>query len=243
METKFMDIIEGLNEWYNNYLKMYPEYRNFLTLLNIISEKGPDKAIDDEEFNKLVINAVTKQPKMLKIYLTADDGVYPLPCWNHDLYIETFEQYYIDRIVFSRRYRQNREFLIGITEYYGMLIGFTKIAIDAVVSNYVRQQLGIYKMPLDKALQLNLSIPINTLLDRIRNNYQVPIIKEMDNDYPVAPEDKPKSNNEENYRQMINEYQMKAPVEIKLTPEEVEEEITRRILDEEIEDEYDEIES
>ncbi|ABP73394.1 hypothetical protein [Acidianus bottle-shaped virus] len=243
METKFSDVINGLKEWYDEYLKLYPEYKNFLTLLEIVSEEGPDKAIDNEEFNKLVINAVTKQPKIYKIYLTSDDGIYPLPTWNSDVYVEHFEQYYIDRIVFSRKYRHNRDFLIGLTEYYGSLVGLTKIAIDAVVSDYVREQLGIYHMSLDKALQLNLSIPINTLLDRIRNNYKVPIIKEMDEENPVVPEERPKSNNEPTYRQMINEYQEKAPVEIKLTPEEIEEEITRRILDETIEDEYDEIES
>lgn len=243
MKTQFELIENGLKEWFDEYTSMYPEYKKFLRMLEIVSKEGTDKAILNPEFKELVINAVTKPSKKFVIYLTADDGIYPLPTWNADIYVEHFEEYYIDRIVFSRKYRHNREFLINLTEYYGMLISFIKLAIDAIISDYVRQQLGIYTMPLDKALQLNLTIPINTLIDRIRNNYKVPVIKEMDEINPIIPQDRPKSNTESTYRQMINEYQEKAPIEIKLTPEEIEEEITRRLLDELIEDEYDEIES
>lgn len=246
-QVKLDDIIKDLNKWYNDYLRYYPEYGNYLRMAEIVTEKGVEGGVRDNEFVSLVEKAISTQPikqkSEMRIYIKPIDGVYPILCWNSDQYYSHFKEEYLVNVVYSKKFSKNRKFLISLMEYYATVGGLTRIAINAVASNYVRELLGIYELPFDQALKKNTRIPLNTLIDRVRKNFRVPKVMDRIMEEDEDNVERPKSRNENMYREMIDTYQAEAPIEIRLTPEEIEEEITNRLLEEIISEDYEEIDS
>lgn len=242
-QVKFGDVVSELKDWYDNYTRKHPEYNDFIKLVEIVTEEGIEDSIRNTTFRSLIEKAITTKPKDVKIYLEPEQGVYPILAWNSDFYLKRFQEEYLSRIVYTKQFKNNRNFLISLIEYYAITAGMVKLAISAVVNDLVREMLGIYDAPFEEALRKNSKIPFNTIVERVRKNFYVPRIKDKGIDDFIDETERPKSRNVNKYREMIQSFQEEAPIEIRLTPEEIEEEITRRLLDEIVSDDYEEIDS
>ncbi|MCY0881659.1 MAG: hypothetical protein OWS74_06660 [Firmicutes bacterium] len=235
-QVKFADVLEEMKESYDGYIKYYPQYWNYIKIAKIVTSEGVERAVRNKELISLVEKALTTKPTkdstQRKITINPIEGTYSILCWNSDQYWNVFQNKYITKIVYDKHFSKNRRSLISLMEYYSLVAGLTKLVISAVTSNYVRKLLRLYSLPLEEALRKNTQIPISTLTNRVRKNFKVPKVMDNEMDAEENSIERPKSKNESKYREMIHEYQEEAPIEIRLTPEEIEEEITKRLLEE-----------
>ena len=227
-------------ETYPEYIQQFPNYRKALDIMEVIMSKAkPEKMMlinnFDEEIKKVI---QIPNDTVIEIIPKVEPTIL---AWNSDYY---FDNYYL-----WTDFRSKPRGLIKVLELLANASALVKLFFSSRLHLILYDMTDYYNLSIIDALKLKQAFPITQLMNRIRNYYQIPVIKFRDIEpYQEELEDmkkkvmeNPNNKDVKKYEAQINEFEQRSG--IKLTTEEKIEFIAEKLLSELITEDYDEIES
>jgi len=232
------ELKEKIEKTYKDYLNNFPIYRKALDLMVLImDEKDRAKAMFNSSYDNEIEHAIINEPLPMIELIPIKEPT--LLTWNGDYY---FDRYYVWKSISERG-------VVTALELLGDASALIKMFFSIRLHKLLYDKVGYHKMSFLESLEVKQTFPINQLMKRIRNYYQIPVIK-FDKDDPMIEEiesikDKvindPSNDDVKKYDKQVNTFESKSG--IKLTTDEKIEFIAEKIADQLITDDYDEIES
>ena len=229
---------QKIEKTYPDFLEKFPRYRKALEIMELIMNKDKrEEALFVSDFDKDIQYAVEHEPEPKIELIPVKEPT--LLAWNSDYY---FDNAYVWKPI------QNRKLLTTL-ELLADSSAWLKLFFSIRLHKYLYEKTNFYNLTYPEALKLKQTFPITQLLNRIRNYYQIPVIK-FDKDNPLLEDiefykekvqSDPNDPRVQKYVNNINTFE--ASSGIKLTTEEKIEYIAQKILEELIPEDYDEIES
>jgi len=242
MKTKGYGTIlkEKILQTYPEYIEQFPNYRKALDIMELImNDEKESSFVTIDTYDEEIKKAIQTEPKaQIEIIPKVEPT---LLAWNNDYY---FDNYYLwtDFRFKNRKLITALELLANASAYVKLFFSVRLHLILYDLTNY-------YNLSLIDALKLKQTFPITQLMNRIRSYFQIPVIKFRDND-PLAEDlelmkekvkSDPNSEKVKMYSAYADTFEQKSG--IKLTTEEKIEYIAERLLNELIQEDYDEIAS
>jgi len=227
-------------ETYPEYLQQFPNYRKALDIMELVMNTvKPEKAILISDFDEEIKKAIqTPNDTVIEIIPKVEPTIL---AWNSDYY---FDNYYL-----WTDFRGKSRELIRALELLANASALVKLFFSSRLHLILYDMTDYYNLSIVDALKLKQTFPITQLMNRIRNYYQIPVIKfrdiepyqeDLENMKKKVVED-PNNKDVKKYEAQINEFEQRSG--IKLTTEEKIEFIAEKLLNELITEDYDEIES
>ena len=242
MKTKGYGTIlkEKILQTYPEYIEQFPNYRKALDIMELVmNDERESSFITIDTYDEEIKKAIQTEPQnQIEIIPKVEPT---LLAWNNDYY---FDNYYLwtDFRFKNRKLITALELLANASAYVKLFFSVRLHLILYDLTNY-------YNLSLIDALKLKQTFPITQLMNRIRSYFQIPVIKFRDND-PLAEDlelmkekvkSDPNSEKVKTYSAYADTFEQKSG--IKLTTEEKIEYIAERLLNELIQEDYDEIAS
>ena len=239
--SEFGTILKAkIKETYPDYLKNYPRYSLALDIMEIVMNNNDlSRTIHLKVFDEEIKKAInTPSTKVIEIVPEAEPTIL---AWNSDYY---FDNYYL-----WTDFTSKKEGVIKALELLAEASARVKLFLSTRVHSILYELTDYYNLPIVDALKLKQTFPITQLLNRVRDYFQIPIIKKEDID-PITEDieemkEKVKANpnslDVKKYEAHIQTFQQKSG--ITLTTDEKIEFIAEKLLDELVSEDYDEIES
>jgi len=231
---------EKILETYPEYIEKFPNYKKALDIMELVMNvEKPYKVLSVNTFDEDIKKAI-QQPPELVIELIPEKEPTMLT-WNGDYY---FDNYYL-----WLDFRGKDRKLITTLELLANASAYVKLFFSARLHLILYDMTKYYDLSIIDALKLKQTFPITQLMNRIRSYFQIPMIKYRDIDpYSEDLEEMKKKVKEDPNNPRVQTYsaQIKTFEEksgIKLTTDEKIEFIAEKLLNELIQDDYDEIES
>ena len=229
---------EKIQETYPDFLEKFPRYQKALDIMELLmNEEKKEKIVFMSDFDHEIQHAIQSEPEpKIELIPTKEPT---LLAWNSDYY---FDNYYVWKPLTNKKILTTLELLANASAWL-------KIFFSTRLHKYLYDKINYYTLSYPEALKLKQTFPITQLLNRIRNYYQIPIIKFERDDSLVEDialiKDKivnnPNNPRVQKYANNIKTFETTSG--IKLTTEEKIEYIAQKILEELIPEDYDEIES
>jgi hypothetical protein len=236
---KFGTILrQKIEQTYPDFLEKFPRYRKALDIMELLmNEKRKENVLFINDFDSDIIYAVEHEPQPQIEIIPKNEPT--MLAWNSDYY---FDNYYVWKPIINRKTLTALELLADASAWL-------KLFFSTRLHKYLYEKTNYYNLTYPEALKLKQTFPITQLLNRIRNYYQIPVIKFENNDplqtdYEVIREKvlgDPQNPRVQKYANNIKTFE--ASSGIKLTTDEKIEYITQKLLEELIPEDYDEIES
>ena len=233
-----LELKEKIEKTYPEYLKNFPRYHKALDLMvMLMDEKDRARIMFNSSYDHEIEYVITHEPLPVIELIPKKEPT--LLTWNGDYY---FDRYYVWKDISDRG-------VVTALELLGDTSALVKMFLSVRLHNLLYEKVGYQKMSFIESLKVKQTFPVNQLLKRIRNYYQIPTIK-FDNDDPMIQEiddakekvlKDPSSDDVKKYSVQISNFESKSG--IKLTTDEKIEFIAEKIADQLISDDYDEIES
>ncbi len=227
-------------ETYPEYIQQFPNYRKALDIMELIMSKGkPEKMVLINDFDEEIKKAIqTPNDTVIEIVPKVEPTIL---AWNSDYY---FDNYYL-----WTDFRGKSRGLIKALELLANVSAYLKLFFSSRLHLILYDMTDYYNLSVIDALKLKQTFPITQLMNRIRNYYQIPMIKFRDiepmledlEDMKKKVVEDPNNKDVKKYETQINEFEQRSG--IKLTTEEKIEFIAEKLLSELIAEDYDEIES
>jgi hypothetical protein len=229
---------QKIEQTYPDFLERFPRYHKALDIMELIMNKEKrEEALFISDFDKEIAYAVEHEPEVKIEVIPRSDPT--LLAWNSDYY---FDNYYVWKPI------ENRKRLIAL-ELLAEASAWLKLFFSTRLHKYLYNKSNYYNLTYPEALKLKQTFPITQLLNRIRNYFQIPVIK-IDNGDPLESDiemlkekviNDPQNPRVQKYANNIKTFESSSG--IKLTTDEKIEYIAQKLLEELIPEDYDEIES
>jgi hypothetical protein len=235
-EVSFGTLLKNkIIETYPEYISKFPNYSKALNIMEkIMNDPTKTVSLFLSDYDKEIEEAIENYPKPEIVIIPKSEPT--LLAWNSDYY---FDKHYLWKPIKNRN-------LVTTLELLSEASAWLKVYLSSRVHLILYKKTKFYDLSITEALKLKQTFPITQLLNRVRNYLQIPIIKLSDNDDTIEllKEKAIKESNSERvkkYSEKIKTFESKSG--INLTTEEKIEYIAEKMLDEIIQEDYDEIES
>ena len=231
---------EKIIETYPEFLNQFPMYRKALDIMEVVmNEVKFEKALTISQFDEDIKKAIQTPPELIIEIIPQKEPT--LLTWNSDYY---FDNYYL-----WTDFRFKNRGIITALELLANASAYLKLFFSARLHLILYNMTKYYDLPITEALKLKMSFPITQLMNRIRSYYQIPVIKMKDiepltedlEEMKEKVKTDPNNPRVKTYSEHIETFEKASG--IKLTTEEKIEFIAERLLNELIQEDYDEIES
>jgi hypothetical protein len=229
-------------ETYPEYLHKFPNYRYALDIMEtVFNATKPSKALVISTYDDLIKKAINTPPEHVIEIIPTTPTTPTILSWNSDYYFDNFYLW----ADFSKTDRKTVTALELLAEATALLKLFLSTRLHLILYDLT----NYYDLTIIEALKLKQTFPITQLMNRIRDYLQIPIIKykniepftedleEMKEKVKASPEN-PRV---KKYQTQIQTFQAKTGIQ--LTTDEKIEFIAEKLLDELVQEDYDEIES
>jgi len=231
-------LIEKIEQTYPDFLEKFPRYRKALEIMELImnQDKRQD-ALFISDFDNEIAYAIEHEPEPKIELIPIEEPT--LLTWNGDYY---FDNYYVWKPITNRKRLTALELLADASAW-------VKLFFTSRLHKYLYNKTNYYSLTYPEALKLKQTFPITQLLNRIRNYYQIPVIKFEKDDpliddiefYKEKVKNDPENPRVKKYANHIKTFEESSG--IKLTTDEKIEYIAQKLLEELVPEDYDEIES
>jgi hypothetical protein len=224
---------------YPEYIQMFPNYTKALDIVEYLMNQDRFFTTDYNKYDNEIIYAIEHEPEMTIILNPEKTATFL--SWNSDYY---FDRYFIDNVSFKGRRNE-----VNTLETLADTSANLKFYFAVKLHEYLYKKTNYYKLCFIDALKLKQTFPITQLMNRIRDYFQIPVIKfQNDDSIEISREivkekvlKDPENPDVKKYIGYANTFETKSG--IKLTTDEKIEFIVDKVLDKLITDDYDEIES
>jgi len=231
---------EKIIETYPEFLEQFPNYRKALDIMEVVmNEVKFEKALTISQFDEEIKKAIQKEPDLIIEIIPQKEPT--LLTWNSDYY---FDNYYL-----WTDFRFKNRGIITALELLANASAYLKMFFSARLHLILYDMTKYYDLPIVDALKLKMTFPITQLMNRIRSYYQIPVIKlkeieplteDLEEMKEKVKED-PNNEKVKKYSAYVDAFEKASG--IKLTTDEKIEFIAEKLLNELIQEDYDEIES